>query len=101
MYSAIWSEAAASHVREIVEYMRTENPLIARKLAHAFALFTDLVEHMPEIAPVWKENSRYRIWSGYIRTKFSMSLMSRKNKYSYRPFDTESGKIRICLENAV
>ena len=64
MYSAIWSEAAASHVREIVEYMRTENPLVARKLAHAFALFTDLVEHMPEIAPVWKENSRYRIWSG-------------------------------------
>ena len=55
MYSAIWSEAAASHVREIVEYMRTENPLVARKLAHAFALFTDLVEHMPEIAPVWKE----------------------------------------------
>ena len=41
-----------------------ENPLVARKLAHAFALFTDLVEHMPEIAPVWKENSRYRIWSG-------------------------------------
>lgn len=64
MYSAIWSEAAASHVREIVEYMRTENPLVARKLAHAFALFTDLVEHMPEIAPVWKENSRYRIWFG-------------------------------------
>ena len=59
MYSAIWSEAAASHVREIVEYMWTENPLVARKLAHAFALFTDLVEHMPEIAPVWKENSRY------------------------------------------
>ena len=64
MYSAIWSEAAASHVREIVEYMRTENPRVARKLAHAFALFIDLVEHMPEIAPVWKENSRYRIWSG-------------------------------------
>ncbi|SAM69152.1 hypothetical protein CHUV0807_2022 [Cardiobacterium hominis] len=40
-----------------MEYMRTENPLVARKLAHAFALFTDLVEHMPEIAPVWKENS--------------------------------------------
>lgn len=64
MYSAIWSKAATSHVREILEYMRTENPPVARRLANAFALFTDLVAQMPEIAPVWKENSRYRIWSG-------------------------------------
>jgi len=64
MYSAIWSKAATSHVREILEYIRTENPPVARRLANAFALFTDLVAQMPEIAPVWKENSRYRIWSG-------------------------------------
>jgi len=98
MYSAIWSEAAASHVREIVEYMRTENPLVARKLAHAFALFTDLCRRLPRYGRKIRDTAS---GPAYIRTKFSMSLMSRKNKYSYRPFDTESGKIRICLENAV
>ena len=82
MYSAIWSKAATSHVREILEYMRTENPPVARRLANAFALFTDTVFGL-----------------AYIRTKFSILSMNRKNRYLSLLSGTASGKIHIYPEH--